>query len=202
MAQLQLNSHVHTGTEMSPYMALFGRASHGIAHLENPSLLSRTGSGSEWLRDARGIMIHMQTDIQQASDMIKQARADEANKRTFSELDPRAGLIKRGGWGRMMKGSLENAKKLRKLGHGTPWKHRYRVLEVRPHAVRLLVPQDGTVPIVEQWQLIRRMELSPEETHCPRLDDPRLTEYGIAVPGTPGDVPADVPDPSATYDVE
>ena len=60
MAQLQLNSHVHTGTEMSPYMALFVRAPHGIAHLENPSLLSKTGSGSEWLCDARGIMIHMQ----------------------------------------------------------------------------------------------------------------------------------------------
>ena len=96
----------------------------------------------------------------------------------------------------MIKGSL------RKHGHGAPWKHRYRVLEVRPHAVRLLVPQDGTVPIVDQWQLMRRMEPSPEETHRPRLDDPRLTEYGILVPGTPGDVTADLPDPSATYDVE
>ena len=50
LAQLQLNFRVHTGTDMSPCMALFGRAPDGIAQLENPSLLSKIGSGSDWLK--------------------------------------------------------------------------------------------------------------------------------------------------------
>jgi hypothetical protein len=114
LAQLQLNSHVHTGTDMSPYMALFGRAPHGIAQLENPALLSKTGSGSDWLKSVRSTFLRMHSDIQKASDELKKARAAEANARTSSELDPRAGQIKPGGWARIMKGSMKEAKYLRK----------------------------------------------------------------------------------------
>jgi hypothetical protein len=102
LAQLQLNSHVHTGTDMSLYMALFGRAPHGIAQLENPSLLSKTGSGSEWLKTVRGMFVRMHADIQKASDDLKRAHAEEANARTSSDLDPRAGQIKLGGWVRII----------------------------------------------------------------------------------------------------
>ena len=202
LAQLQLNSHVHTGTDMSPYMALFGRAPHGIAQLENPSLLSKTGSGSEWLKTVRGMFVRVHADIQKASDDLKRAHADAANARTSSDLDPRAGQIKPGGWVRIVKGSLEEAKFLRKHGHGTPWKNRYRVLEVKPHAVRLSVPKDGSVPAIGDWQLIRRMEPSPAETHRPHLDDPRMTELGIPVPGTVGDVTVDVADPNQLYEID
>jgi len=202
LAQLQLNSHVHTGTDMSPYMALFGRAPHGIAQLENPSLLSKTGSGSEWLKTVRGMFVRMHADIQKASDDLKRAHADAANARSSSDLDPRAGQIKPGGWVRIVKGSLEEAKFLRKHGHGTPWKNRYRVLEVKPHAVRLSVPKDGSVPVIGEWQLIRRMEPSPAVTHRPHLDDPRMTELGIPVPGTVGDVTVDVADPDQLYEID
>ena len=181
LAQLQLNSHVHTGTDMSPYMALFGRAPHGIAQLENPSLLSKTGSGSEWLKGVRGTFLKMHADIQKASDDIKQARAAEQNARTASELDPRAGQIKPGGWVRIIKGSMEEAKYLRKHGHGTPWKNRYRVLDVRPHAVRLAVPKDGSVPAISDWQLksIQFNKTSKGTMHetkrKPSADEPRDT---------------------------
>ena len=84
LAQLQLNSHVHTGTDMSPYMALFGRAPHGIAQLENPALLSKTGPGSDWLTSVRSTFLRMHSDIQKASDELKKARAAEANARTSS----------------------------------------------------------------------------------------------------------------------
>ena len=165
LAQLQLNSHVHTGTDMSPYMALFGRAPHGIAQLENPALLSKTGSGSEWLKSVRRTFLRMHADIQKASDDLKKARADEANARTASELDPRAGQIKPGGWARIVKGSMEEAKYLRKHGHGVPWKYRYRVRRVGPHSVRLVIPTDGSVPAIGEWQLIRRMESASTEIH-------------------------------------
>ena len=94
LVQLQLNSHVHTGTDMSPYMALFGRPPTGIAELENPELLPKDGAGSEWLKEMRSRMIRLHADIVKASDSIKQVRADEANRRNHSELDGRAGQIK------------------------------------------------------------------------------------------------------------
>ena len=202
LAQLQLNSHVHTGTDMSPYMALFGRAPHGIAQLENPALLPKTGSGSDWLKSVRSTFLRMHSDIQKASDELKKARAAEANARTSSELDPRAGQIKPGGWARIIKGSMEEAKYLRKHGHGVPWKYRYRVLEVRPHAVRLAIPKDGSVPAIGEWQLIRRMEPASAEVHRPHLNDPRMTEMGIPVPGTAGDVTVDVIDPDQVYEID
>ena len=79
---------------------------------------------------------------------------------------------------------MEEAKYLRRHGHGTPWKYRYRVLEVRPHAVRLSVPKDRSVPAIGEWQLIRRMEPASTETHRPHLNDPWMAELGIPVPGT------------------
>jgi len=144
----------------------------------------------------------MHSDIQKASDEIKKARAAEANARTSSELDPRAGQIKPGGWARIIKGSMEEAKHLRKHGHGVPWKYRYRVLEVRPHAVRLAIPKDGSVPAIGEWQLIRRMEPASAEVHRPHLNDPRMTEMGIPVPGTAGDVTVDVVDPDQVYEID
>ena len=51
LAQLLLNTHIHTGHKTSPYMSLFGREPYGIEHLENPTLLPDDGSGSEWLQD-------------------------------------------------------------------------------------------------------------------------------------------------------
>ena len=71
-----------------------------------PALLPKTGSGSDWLKEVRGGFIRMHADIKKASDEIKKARTDEVNARTSSELDPRAGQIKPGGWVRIVKQGL------------------------------------------------------------------------------------------------
>ena len=202
LAQLQLNSHIHTGTDMSPYMALFGRPPTGIAELENPELLPKDGSGSEWLKEIRSRMTRLHKDIVKASDDIKQARADEANKRNHSELDGRAGHIKVGGYVRIIRGSMEDAKYIRKHGHGAPWKHKYLVKEVRPHAVLLDVPKDGSVPEIMDWQLIRRCEPAPAESHLPHVDDPRMTEMGVPLPGSAGDSIANAVDPNEVYEID
>ena len=90
LAQLLLNTHIHTGHKTSPYMSLFGREPYGIKHLENPAILPDDSSGSEWLQDLRARMIHIHRDLQVASDLIKQARAVEQNLRRRKEIDPRA----------------------------------------------------------------------------------------------------------------
>ena len=87
---------------------------------------------------------------------------------------------------------------LRKHGHGEPWKHKYRVKEVRRHAVLLEVPKDGSVPAISEWQLIRRCEPAPPDGHGPREDDPRLTELGVPVPGSGGEQL----DPGEYYEIE
>ena len=100
--------------------------------MENPELLPKDGAGSEWLKEMRSSMMRLHADIFKASDSIKQSRADEANRRNHSELDGRAGQIKVGGYVRTIRDSMENAKYIRKHGHGAPWKHKYLVKEVRP----------------------------------------------------------------------
>ena len=206
LAQLQLNTHVHTGTECSPFAALFGCNPVGLQHLENPALLPRHGSGSEWLAGLRERMKRIHSDLQKLSDKIKSDRAASANARRLTEVDSRAGQIKPGGWVRIVHGSLEEARYLRKHGHGEPWKYRYRVVEVRPHAVRLDVPKDGSVPVIGEWQLIRKCEPAPERVEEPRDNDPILTDLGVPVPGAAAPPsmaePADLSDPDQVYEIE
>ena len=187
LAQQQLNCHVHSGTKMSPYMALFGYQPIGIEVLENPALLPKQPSGSDWLGEIRQRMIRIHRDLQKASDSIKAARAAEANARQRSEKHNRAGTIRASTaespcYVRILKGTEDEARYTRKHGHGEPWKHRYKVLDVRPHAVRLEVPTDGSVPRISEWQLIRRCELASTEEVLPQRDDPILTESGIPLP--------------------
>ncbi len=135
LAQLQLNSHVHTGTAVSPFMALFGYEPFNFAQLENQSLLPAAGSGSEFLRETRTRMMRLHGEIQRASDALKQANADAANARQRLEVDSRArGRIQKGGWIRILRGTETDAAYVRKHGHGAPWKFRYQVEDVRPRS--------------------------------------------------------------------
>jgi hypothetical protein len=100
---------------------------------------------------------------------------------------------------------MKDAEHIRKHGHGTPWKHRYRVKSVGHHHVVLDVPTDGSVPRIMEKQLIRRCELAPAETHAPTPGEADLTEFGIPLPEAtfePDATPADVDDPDQVYDIE
>ena len=189
-------------------MALFGRQPYGIEHLENPSLLPRlTTNGSQWLEEIRLKLLRLHKDLQRASDFIKASRAAATNARQRMEIDGRTGIIRASDattdrYVRIIRGSFHEARYARKHGHGEPWKHKYKVLAVRPHAVQLEVPKDGSVPRINEWQLIRRCEPCPAEEVKPAPDDPVLTESGVPLPHHSDDVVEEAANDDALYPIE
>ncbi|MDC0525347.1 DDE-type integrase/transposase/recombinase [bacterium] len=191
--QLLLNSVTHTSTGLSPYCALFGREPDGLERLENPALYP-DGDGHQFLTELRGRMVHLHRELQKYSDDIKAARVREDNERLFARMQtsrhgqilPSSPAQDRFVW--MLHGSKEQATYLRKHGHGTPWRYKYKVLEVKPHAVRLEVPNDGSVPQVNEWQLIRRISPAHEGEHTPDENSPVITDMGVPLPSVSPDV--------------
>ena len=56
------------------------------------------------------------------------------------------------------------------------------MLDLTPHAVRLEVPKDGSVPRVMAWQSRRRLAPAREHSHAPGESDAVVTESGLAMP--------------------
>jgi len=183
LAQLLLNTTVHTGTGVTPFMALFGRAPNGLEQLENPALLPLPSSGDEFLKELRVRLMSLHKELQLHSDAIKLARTEEETARKYARLTTsRFGHLKPGGYAWVIHGSKTQADYTRKHGHGLPWKHRYKILEVRPYAVLLEIPKDNSVPKISPWQLIRKVSPADDDEHAPTNLSPRITEMGVPIP--------------------
>ena len=186
LSQHMLNTTVHTSIGMTPYEALFGRVPIGLEQLENPALYP-DGNGEEFLTSIKMRMLYLHKSLRLASDEIKNARIAKLNKVEQGHLhNARRGTVlpstpgdNRYVW--LLYGSKENAAYIRKHGHGAPWRHKYKVLEVKPHGVRLEVPIDGSVPRVLEWQPMRRVAVAHEDEHGPTGFEPYMTEYGYAM---------------------
>ena len=85
--QLKLNTDVHTGIGVSPYVALFGRDPVGIEQLEDPSLYPETGDGEGFVRELRGRMQAAHETLRELSDSLKRVHADEVNAKLFARLN-------------------------------------------------------------------------------------------------------------------
>ena len=81
---------------------------------------------------------------------------------------------------------------------------------MKPHAVRLEVPTDGSVPRVQEWQSLRRVSVAHADEHGPAGDEPVVTEYGLALPTqqhaanappSPIDI-GDNPDDEESYEID
>jgi hypothetical protein len=186
LAQHMLNCTVHTGTGITPFEAVFGRKPVGLEQLENPALYP-DGDGEEFLSEMKLRMLQLHSALRTASDEIKNARITDKNAREYSRLQTsKRGTVQASTatedkfvW--LLYGSRENAARIRKSGHGAPWRHKYKVLEVKPHAVRLEVPRDRSVPIVQEWQPMRRVAVARADEHDTSPDDPIPTDSGYAV---------------------
>jgi len=180
LSQHLLNTTTHSGTGVTAFMALFGRVPYGLEHLENPSLLPIPSSGDEFLLNLRSNLIHLHAELQHHSDAIKLARSKEEDARKYARLaTSRHGTIRQGGFVWVIHGSPTQAAYTRKHGHGAPWKHRYKVLEVHPHAVLLEIPSDSSVPNISPWQHIRRVSPADDNMHDTTSTSPKVTELGI-----------------------
>ena len=196
LAQHMLNTTVHTAMGLSPYEALFGREPIGLEKLENPALYP-TGDGNEYLASVKQRMLHLHGALRAASDSIKNARVEATSKYEYAHLkNAKRGTVQPSTPGHdryvwLLYGSKENADYIRKHGHGAPWRYRYKVLEVRPHAVRLEIPKDGSVPRVLEWQSMRRVSVAHDNIHTPSGYEPYMTEYGLTTTKLGGEGPTD-----------
>ena len=82
--QLMLNTTVHTGLGVSPYVALFGREPIHISQLENPALYpepQEQGDGVDFIRELRRRLMDSQESLRRVSDDLRAAQIKEENSR-------------------------------------------------------------------------------------------------------------------------
>ena len=168
MAQFLLNSRSHTAHGVSPFTALFGRSPTPLAAIENPELLPSEVDGNEFVRELSYRLRVLHRGLAVESDLIKQTAIDAYNRR----VDQDAHSILAGDEVWLTPGTSEHAAYVRKHGHGAPWKFKYTVLEVRPHAVRLDMTNCGDAPRLEEWQSVRK---------CTKAQ-PTYEDFDVAIP--------------------
>ena len=79
----------------------------------------------------------------------------------------------------------ERARYIRKHGHGRPWRHSFIVTDVKPHAVKLEIPTDGSVPEVLPWQSLRKCSFAAPHFHHQDLELPELDQYRLPIVNSP-----------------
>ena len=180
-----LNEDDTLSIDRSPFSALFGREPDSVAALQNPALLPAPVDGDEYLAELHRRIKYVHAMVRNESAAIRQARLNEEIARKYQKLhSSKFGEIQPGDHVWLIHGSREQATYIRKYGHGTPWKHKYLVKEVRQHSVLLDIPKDGSVPRVNPWQLIRRVSPAHANSHGPDSSTPIMTERGYLVPHT------------------
>ena len=199
LCQLLLNTTKHTSTGKTPFFAVFGRVPTGIEQLEDPSLLPDAPSKDMFLRDLKARMVIIHENLRRHSDVVKKLRMDEDNAARHANIDSaRVGQVTVGGYVHLLHGSAEQARYIRKHGHGRPWKYKYKVLKVDLHSVTLEVPTDGSVPRVTPRQSIRRVTPARANEHAPGPHDAQVTDLGLELPA--GDLQRGAPNTAVQPD--
>ena len=150
--------------------------------LEDPTLEpdSARGPPSVFLSSLRDRLRVIHQHLKEESDRVKTQRVDRRNSLANPTRHAGSGVtFKAGDFVWLIYSSAEKAAYIRKHGHGTPWKHRYRVVEVRlPNSVKLS-KEDGGPPRIQEWQQLRRVSLSPPALHPEDLPTPTLSPEGV-----------------------
>ena len=177
MAQTAINCRVSSGTMESPFVALFGRQPVTLTALENPSLLPTTSPETKSIKDLAHFISRLQRRLQDEADAIKSVQVLNSNQHQ------RGRSVRVGDKVWLNYSDSERQRYLRKHGHGIAWRHAFEVAEVKPHAVRLIVPKDGSVPEVLPWQSLRKCAFAAP---CFQRDDLLVPDVnGSSVPIVP-----------------
>lgn len=184
MAQAAVNTRTANALQTSPFVALFGRQPITLTALEQPSLLpSATGEQKE-VKQMAEAMTHLQDRLRAVSDEIKAAAVASEKTSPARRLPVPGDKV----W--LTYSDSERSRYLRKHGHGKPWKHPFVVKRVKPHAVLLDVPKDGSVPEVIPWQSLRKCSFAAPHFHDDHLAIPEVDPRGLIVAGeTEADTP-------------
>ena len=162
-----------TNRLQSPFSALFGYEPVTLSALEQPGLLPIGDGGSEHIRQLahrlKAVHCRIRTEVEDLK-RLTQIKAPEM---------PRQRAVAAGDTVWLKFASEEKALYLRKHGHGKAWRHPFKVLDVKPHAVLLDVPKDGSAPEVLPWQSLRKCSLAPPHFHDPELAVPDVDEHGL-----------------------
>ena len=194
MIQYTLNTAHHTGTKVRPFEAVFGRDPIKLPQLENPDTLRPAPEGSVFLRSLRDRMQAVAAAVKWESENTKAARWIRAQEKTpgtsvFIEVGDEV-------W--IQTGGPEAARRLRKSGRGSPWRHRYRVVAVNDFSVKV-EPLDGS-PRIMEWQALHRVSKSPSDFNdldYPARSDVRGRALLPATPEESADAPVEALGPES-----
>ena len=177
--QYMLNVEEHSGTQMSPFLAVFGREPTKLPHLENPDLDTQDPEPT-FVSSLRSRLSELHKRLKQTADNISTTRRLAAEAKQDRRRDLHV-VVGDHIW--LLHGSHDSAKFQRRHGHGSPWRHMYEVLDVTMYGVKVKPLHDA--PRVSEWQPKHKVFLAP-----PRFNDDDFTydidaHTGLAIaPGT------------------
>jgi DNA (cytosine-5)-methyltransferase 1 len=171
-----VNQRLSRDTQV-PFVSLFGYPPPTLAALEQPYLLPTASPEERTIQEFGLRMRRMHLRLTRELDDLK-----DAETRLMPSPKPlRTVLPGDKVW--LKYSDSEKSRYIRKHGKGLAWRHAFTVLAVKPHAVLLEVPSDGSVPDVLPWQSLRKCSLAAPFFHDPELVLPDVDEH--ALPMTP-----------------
>jgi len=171
-----VNQRLSRDTQV-PFVSLFGYPPPTLAALEQPYLLPTASPEERTIREFGLRMRRMHLRLMRELDDLKDAETRLAPPtKPFRTVAPGDKI-----W--LKYSDSEKARYIRKHGKGLAWRHVFTVLAVKPHAVLLDIPSDGSVPDVLPWQSLRKCSFAAPYFHDPELVLPDVDEH--ALPMTP-----------------
>ena len=192
MAQTMVNQRTSSGSMENPFAALFGRQPITLTALENPSLLPTNSPEEKQMSELAFKMSRIHRRLQDEADSIKDLARENANQGSHASRAVRIGDKV---W--LTYSDSERARYLRKHGHGIAWRHPFKVIAVKPHAVMLDIPRDGSVPDVLPWQSLRKCAFAAPFFHRDDLPLPTTNDAATPVVDDVAAPAADNPNPTS-----
>jgi len=167
-----VNQRLSRDTQI-PFTSLFGYPPPSLAALEQPYLLPSSSPEERSIQELGFKMRRMHLRLTRELDDLK-----DAETRLVPPVKPLR-TVTPGDRIWLKYSDLEKARYIRKHGKGLAWRHAFTVLSVRPHAVLLDIPQDGSVPDVLPWQSLRKCSFAAPFFHDPELPLPDVDEHAL-----------------------